>query len=340
MKTGDERYAKEGLDKPAASLGVLQGLRRFMNNYAILYAIIILCVLLAITTDNFLRVTNLVNVLRQNSMVVMLAIGEFFVLVAGSLDISTGAIVALISILFSKMMVDLSLPPLVAAVLAIFFGMLIGLFNGLVITRLKIPAMIATLAMQYVCNGAVYLISGGYAVSGLPDSISFLGKGDFMGWSWLPWPVLIMLLIAAAAHFISQKTTFGRSLYAIGGNVEAAYLSGIRDKRILTMAHVICGGLAASASIVLTSRLASGQVNAGSGWEFEAIIGAIIGGVSITGGRGRVFGAVFGTFLVGILVNGMTLNDIDSNVQKIVKGLVLIFAIAFDIYAVNKKNKR
>ena len=317
-----------------------QSARRFLSNYAILYAIVILGIFLSLTTDSFLTVSNLVNVLRQNSMVVMIAIGEFFVLAAGSLDISTGAIVALVSILFSKMMVELALPPVVAALLAILLGMLIGLINGLIITRLKIPAMIATLAMQYVCNGAVYLISGGYAVSGLPKSIEFLGKGNVFGLSWLPWPVLIMLIVAVLAHLVSQKTTFGRSLYAIGGNVEAAYLSGIRDKRILTYAHMICGGLAAAASIVLTSRLASGQVNAGTGWEFEAIIGAIIGGVSITGGRGRVFGAVLGTFLVGILVNGMTLNNIDSNMQKIVKGLVLIFAIAFDIYAVQKKSKR
>ena len=337
--TENKKGTKEAAEKKAAPQA-LQYMRRFMSNYAILYAIVILCILLSLTTDKFLQVSNLVNVLRQNSMVVMLAIGEFFVLVSGSLDISTGAIVALVSILFSKMMVELSLPPLLAALLAILLGLFIGLLNGLIITRLKIPAMIATLAMQYVCNGAVYLISGGYAVSGLPDSIAFLGKGNVLGLSWLPWPVLLMLILAVIAHVVSQKTTFGRSLYAIGGNVEAAYLSGIRDKRILTSAHVICGGLAASASIVLTSRLASGQVNAGLGWEFEAIIGAIIGGVSITGGRGRVFGAVFGTFLVGILVNGMTLNDIDSNVQKIVKGLVLIFAIAFDIYAVNKKNKR
>ena len=311
-----------------------------MSNYAILYAIVILGIFLSLTTDKFLQVSNLVNVLRQNSMVVMIAIGVFFVLVAGSLDISTSAVVALVSILFSKMMVELMFPVPVAMLCAVLVGMVIGFFNGLIVTRLKIPAMIATLAMQYVCNGAVYLISGGYAVSGLPDSISFLGKGDVLGWSWLPWPVLIMLIIAILAHLIAQKTTFGRSLYAIGGNVEAAYLSGIRDKWILTAAHVICSGLAAVASIVLTSRLASGQVNAGQGWDFEAIIGAIIGGVSITGGRGRVFGAVLGTFLVGILVNGMTLNNIDSNVQKIVKGLVLIFAIAFDIYAVNKKNKR
>lgn len=318
----------------------LARVRRFMNNYAIIYAIVLLGFVISLTSDKFLQITNIVNVLRQNSMVVMISIGVFFVLVAGSLDISTSAVAALVSILFSKMMVELQLPPVVAILLSILLGMAIGFLNGLIITRLKIPAMIATLAMQYVCNGAVYLISGGYAVSGLPESISFLGKGNVFGLSWLPWPVLIMIVIAIIAHYISQKTIFGRSLYAIGGNVEAAYLSGIRDKWILTSAHVICSGLAACASIVLTSRLASGQVNAGQGWDFEAIIGAIIGGVSITGGRGRVFGAVLGTFLVGMLVNGMTLNNIDSNVQKIVKGLVLIFAIAFDIYAVNKKNKR
>lgn len=318
----------------------LARIKRFMGNYAILYAILILGAFLSITTDKFLMLSNIVNILRQNSMVVIIAIGVFFVLVAGSLDISTSAVIALVSILYSKMMVELLLPPVVAALLALMLGMLIGSFNGIIITRLKIPAMIATLAMQYVCNGAVYLISGGYSVSGLPKSVEFLGRGNVANISWLPWPVLIMLVIAAVAHYVSQKTTFGRSLYAIGGNVEAAYLSGIRHKRILTIAHIICSGLAATSGIVLTSRLASGQANAGLGWEFEAIIGTIIGGVSITGGRGRVFGAVLGTFMVGILVNGMTLNNIDSNVQKIVKGLVLIFAIAFDIYAVNKKNRR
>lgn len=323
-----------------SKIPVLARIRRFMNNYAILYAILILGIILSLTTPNFLTVTNLVNVLRQNSMVVIIAIGEFFVLVSGSLDISTGSLVALVSILFGKMMTELSLPPVVAVILSIMLGMTVGLINGLIITKLRIPAMIATLAMQYVCTGAVYLISGGYAVSGLPGSISFLGKGNLFGFQWMPWPVFIMLIIAIIANFVSRKTVYGRSLYAIGGNVEAAYLSGIKDKKCLTLAHVICGGLAAVSSIVLTCRLASGQVNAGSGWEFEAIIGAIIGGVSITGGRGKVFGAVLGTFMVGLLVNGMTLNNIDSNVQKIVKGIVLIFAIAFDIYAISKKNKK
>ena len=320
--------------------GILKPVKRFFNNYSIIYAILILGVLITLTTDKFLQVTNLVNVLRQNSMVIIIAIGEFFVLVSGSLDISTGALVAVVSVIFSKLMVDAHLAPVLAGLLTILLGMTVGLINGTIITRLKIPSMIATLAVQYVCTGAVYLISGGYPVNGLPDSIGFLGKGNLFGLKWLPWPVFIMLVIAVCAHLVAQKTIFGRSLYAVGGNKEAAYLSGIRDKRILTIAHVICSMLATIAGIILTSRLASGQVNAGTGWEFEAIIGAIIGGVSITGGRGRVFGAVFGALLVGILINGMTLNNIDSNVQKIVKGVVLIFAIAFDIYGVSRKNRR
>ncbi len=319
---------------------LLTSAKRFMDNYAIIYAILILGVVLSIMSDKFLSLSNIVNVLRQISMTSIIAVGVFFVLVAGSLDISTSAVAALVSILFSSMMVYLNMPPLLAVALSILLGMAIGLINGILITRLNIPPMIATLAMQYVCNGAVYVISGGYPISGLPESIGFLGRGYVLDIEWLPWPVLIMLVIVFIAHFISQRTPFGRYLFAVGGNAEAAYLSGIRHKKVLTIAHVICSGLAAVAGVIVTARLNSGQANAGAGWEFEAIIGAIIGGVSIVGGRGRVPGAMLGTFLVGMLVNGMTLNNIDSNVQKIVKGVVLIFAIAFDIYNVSRKNKR
>ena len=222
--------------------------------------------------------------------------------------------------------------------LCILICAIFGLINGIVIAYLNVPAFIGTLGMQLAVYGICLVYTNATPLGGYRKAYTAIATGKLFGQ--LPYMFIIAFVIGLIMWFVFNYTRHGKYMYAIGGNVEAAYLSGIRDKWILTSAHVICSGLAACASIVLTSRLASGQVNAGQGWDFEAIIGAIIGGVSITGGRGRVFGAVLGTFLVGMLVNGMTLNNIDSNVQKIVKGLVLIFAIAFDIYAVNKKNKR
>ncbi|NLZ55346.1 MAG: ABC transporter permease [Clostridiaceae bacterium] len=339
----DAQRAKRTALSDRASWRIVQGvglrIKRFLDRYSIIYAILVVGLVLTLTTGNFLTTNNLVNVLRQISMVSIISVGVFFTLVAGSLDISTGAVVALISVTFSSLMVFYNMSPILAIILSIFLGMFIGLINGLLITRLGIPALIATLAMQYVCIGVVYLSSGGYPISGIPESVVFLGRGHVFDLYWLPWPVFIMVVIVLIAHFISQKTRFGRHIYAVGGNPEAAYLSGIKHKRTVVYAHVICSALAALAGVIVTARLNSGQVKAGEGWDFEAIIGTIIGGVSIVGGRGYVFGAMLGTFLVGLLVNGMTLNNVDSNVQKIVKGVVLLFAIAFDILNVRRRNK-
>lgn len=149
-----------------------------------------------------------------------------------------------------------------------------------------------------------------------------------------------MVVLTVLAHFIAQRTKFGRSVYAVGGNPEAAYLSGIKDKKIQVITYIALGVLAAIAGMILTSRLASGQPNGGLTWEFEAITAAVIGGVSITGGRGKVFGALLGAVLIGLLTNGMTLLDMNSYLQQMVKGLVLVLAIGFDIYSVTKKSKK
>lgn len=317
-----------------------QGLKRFMSNYSILYAIVILCVVLSFASEQFLTADNIIKLLRQVSMIAIIAVGTYFVMVSGGIDISAGANVGLTSVLFSMLMVNGGVHPALAVVLALCLGAAIGAINGFIVTRMGIPAMIATLAMQYVCQGTTYVITKGYAISGLPEEILFLGKGYLFGLKFLPWPVVIMLLVVVVAHFVSQRTRFGRYLYAVGGNAEASYLSGINDKAIQSWSYVICGALASLAGVILTCRMGSGQSNAGLGWEFEAIIGAIIGGVSLTGGRGRVVGALLGAILVGILTNGMTLLDVDSNYQKIVKGVILIFAIGFDIYNIRRQNKK
>ncbi|MDD3840814.1 MAG: ABC transporter permease [Clostridia bacterium] len=314
----------------------VQKLKGFLSEYVIIYAVIILTVILAIFSDAFFTVDNIMNVLRQTSMIAIMAAGTFFVMVGGGIDISVGALVGLTGIVFAGSIVSLNMPPFVAFILAILVGALAGGINGWQVTKLGIPPMIATLGMMSVARGLTYVLTNAYPISGLPSSIAFIGRGYLLG---IPWPVIIMLVVFLLAHFVSQKTRFGRFVYAAGGNEEAAYLSGIKVLKVKTITYIIGGALAAISGIILVSRLASGQPNAGLGWEFEAVIATVIGGVSITGGKGKAIGVLFGAVLIGILMNGMTLLDISSYYQEMIKGLVLVFAIGLDVYKTKKENE-
>lgn len=315
---------------------ILKALKSFFSEYVIIYAVIGLAIILSIMSEAFLSFSNLMNVLRQCSMIAVIAAGSFFVMVGGGIDISVGSLVGLTGIVFAGSMVSLNFPPLLAFLFAILIGAIAGGINGWQVTKLGIPPFIATLGMMSAARGLTYVLTNAYPISGLPKSIAFIGRG----YLWIiPWPVIIMLVVFLLAHFISQKTKFGRFVYATGGNEEAAYLSGIKVLRIKVITYIIGGMLAALSGIILVSRLASGQPNAGIGWEFEAIIATVIGGVSITGGKGKAVGVLFGAVLIGVLTNGMTLLDVSSYYQQIIKGLVLVFAIGLDVYKTRKQNK-
>ncbi len=319
---------------------VLKKIKRFLDDYSIIYAVVILIVVLSLASPDFLSLKNFTNVFRQISMIAILTVGMFFVMVGGGIDISCGATVGITGVLFAMFMVNFGIHPVIAFILTILIGAFIGTINGTLVTKFGIPAMIATLGTQSIARGLTYVITGAYPISGLPESISFLGRGYVLGIEWLPWPVAILVVLAIIAHFVAQRTKFGRSVYAVGGNPEAAYLSGIKDKKIQIVTYIALGTLSAIAGMILTSRLASGQPNGGLTWEFEAVTAAVIGGVSITGGRGKIFGALLGAVLIGLLTNGMTLLNMNSYLQQMVKGIVLVIAIGFDIYSVKKKNKK
>ncbi len=304
-------------------------LNSIFGEYIIILAVIILCVILTFASDSFLTPSNLLNVLRQTSMIAIVAAGIFFIMAGGGMDISVGSLVGLTGIIFAKAVVESGLHPLIAFVLAVLTGALAGGINGYVITRIGIPPFIATLGMMSVARGLTYVLTDAYPVYGLPKSIAFVGRGYLLG---VPWPVIIMIIVYAIVHFISQKTKFGRFVYASGGNSEAAYLSGIKVNKIQTITYIIGGCLSALSAVILVSRLASGQPNAGNTWEFEAITAAVIGGVSITGGKGKPIGVFFGALLIGVLTNGMTLLNISSYYQQIIKGIVLVVAIGMDVY--------
>jgi ribose/xylose/arabinose/galactoside ABC-type transport system permease subunit len=318
-------------------------IRRALGEYMIIYAVIILIAVLSITSRSFLSVNNLMNVMRQTSMIAIIAVGIYFIMVGGGIDISVGSLVGLTGIVFSAGIVTLGWNPLLAALIALVIGGAAGAITGFTASYIGIPSFIATLGMMSVARGLTYVITNAYPVSGLPQSIAFVGRGYVAYWDSLnagiPWPVVIMIVVYIAASFVSQRTKFGRFVYAAGGNPEAAYLSGIKVKRTLLTTFVIGGVLSALSGIILVSRLASGQPNAGIGWEFEAITAAVIGGVSITGGQGKLVGVFFGAILMGLLTNGMTLLDVNSYYQQIIKGLVLVFAIGLDVYKTKRQNK-
>lgn len=308
----------------------------WLGEYPIIYAVVGLCAILTIMSDSFLSFSNIMNVLRQTSMIAILSAGIFLIIIAGGIDISIGAIVGLTGIIFSMGIVNWHIHPIIAAFLAALIGLTCGFLNGVQDAILGIPPMIATLGMQSLARGFTYVTTNAYPISGLPESIGFIGRGYLLG---IPWPVIIMAVVFLVVGFTSQKTKFGRFVYASGGNPEAAYLSGIKVKRVKIATYMIGGFLAALSSIILVSRLASGQPNAGLGWEFEAIIAAVIGGVSVSGGKGKILGVLMGAILVGLLTNGMTLLDVSSYYQQIIKGFVLVTAIGLDVYKTRKRNK-
>jgi len=303
------------------------------QKYFIIYAVIALLIILSILSDTFLSVNNIINVLRQSSMIAIIAVGVFFVIVGAGIDISVGSIVAIAGITMSSLIVDYKFPVFLGIIGGILAGMAVGGINGYLVTRRHVPAFVATLGTMGAIRGLTYVLTNAYPVSGLPKSIYVIGRG-YIGP--IPVPVVIMVVVYIIAYIIAEKTKIGRFIYAIGGNEEAAHLSGIKVHSYRLLTYIASGFLASVSGIILVSRLASGQPNAGIGFEFEAITAAVIGGTSLYGGKGAVIGVFFGALFIAILLNGMVLLNVSSYYQQMIKGIVLILAVMIDV-AKNKK---
>lgn len=313
--------------------------RSLVTDYGIVFVVIALIIILTVLMPEiFPTMGNIMKVLRQISMIAIIAIGAFYTMVGGGIDISLGSMVGFTGIMFAIAVTNWGLPIAVAILFTLMIGAFCGLINGVFVTRVGVPPFIVTLGMMEIARGVTYVITNAYPVSLTHEGVKFIGRGFFL--DFIPIPVIIMLVVYIIAHFVAQKTKFGRFVYAVGGNDEAAYLSGIKVKRINTITYVISSSLAALSGIILASRLASGQPNAGIGWEFEAITGAVIGGVSINGGKGKIFGVLFGAIVIGLLTNGMTLMDVSSFWQKIIKGVVLVAAVSFDVIKTRRASSR
>lgn len=307
-----------------------------VKKYAIFVAFIALLVLFSIASPNFLTVTNFMSVARQASMSGVASVGILFVLLLGGIDMSIGSSVSLVCILCAMFMVDYSVHPLLASLSSLGIATLVGLINGFFVSSLGIPAFISSLAFMRILSGIAYLISGGMPIYGFSETFRLLGQG-YVGF--IPIPVIIMIICFLIGSFILNRTVFGRYIYAVGGNEEAAKLSGIRTGAVKYAVYALSGTFAGLAGLIMLARLGSGQASAGDGFEFEVITAAVLGGTSISGGYGKISGVIVGVLFMAFLNNGLVLMNVNTYVQKVIIGVVLVVAVSFDFLA-RRNNKK
>lgn len=289
-----------------------------------LIGLIVVSVLMGFASDNFFSVSNIFNVLRQVSIVAILAVGMTFVILTGGIDLSVGAVMALAGTIAAGLMVNFGMPGWVGLLGGLGVGVILGIFNGYLVAWGRMPAIIVTLATMGIARGLGLIYSGGYPISGIPSWISWFGVGRI---GIVPVPVIAMVIVYAVAWVLLQRTPFGRHVYAIGGNELAAKLSGVKTQRVKLAVYAISGVTAAIAALILTGRLMSGQPNAGVGFELDAIAAVVLGGTAIAGGRGLILGTLIGAILLGILNNGLNLMGINPYLQDVIKGLIILLAI-------------
>lgn len=293
-----------------------------------LIGLLLIVVIITIMSPNFLTVNNLLNVLRQVSINALIAFGMTFVILTGGIDLSVGSILALTGAVTAGLMAG-GMDPVLAMFLGLLLGAVLGAINGVIIAKGKVAPFIATLATMTIYRGLTLVYTEGRPISGLGDSQAFqlLGKGYFFG---IPVPVITMAITFGILYFILKKTTFGRRVYAVGGNEEASRLSGISVDRIKIYVYSLTGALAALAALILTSRLNSAQPTAGNMFELDAIAAVVLGGTSLTGGRGWIVGTLIGALIIGVLNNGLNLIGVSSFFQQVVKGAVILVAVLLD----------
>ncbi|WP_432026941.1 ABC transporter permease/substrate-binding protein [Streptomyces sp. 1222.5] len=302
------------------------GLRRLLLDNGALTALIVLVIALSALSGDFLTTDNLLNIGVQAAVTAILAFGVTFVIVSAGIDLSVGSVAALSATVLAWSATNHGVPVFLALVLAVATGVAAGLVNGFLIAYGKLPPFIATLAMLSVARGLSLVISGGVPIP-FPDSVSHLG--DTLG-DWLPVPVLVMVLMGVIAAVVLGRTYIGRSMYAIGGNEEAARLSGLRVKKQKLAIYALSGVFAAVAGVVLASRLSSAQPQAADGYELDAIAAVVIGGASLAGGTGKASGTLIGALILAVLRNGLNLLNVSAFWQQVVIGVVIALAVLLD----------
>jgi ribose/xylose/arabinose/galactoside ABC-type transport system permease subunit len=295
--------------------------RHLISHYAIFIALAVECLVLGLATDAFFTADNLSNVLRQNAFPAVIAAGMTFVILTGGIDLSVGSVVALSGVLCADAVVNgWGVPAGIA--IGIGAGVVIGVVNGVVVTRVRVPPFVVTLATMLIVRGAAFKYTDARTISGLPPGFASLSQS----WSM----AIVLTLVFAASWLLLMRTPFGRHVYATGGNRDAAWLSGVRVDRVLVNVYVLCGFGAGLAGVLVASRLSAGYPRAGELYELDAIAAVVVGGTSLMGGRGSIWGTLAGAFFIGILNNGLNLYNVSPYDQMMVKGAVFLAAASLD----------
>ncbi|MDR0959137.1 MAG: ABC transporter permease [Propionibacteriaceae bacterium] len=326
--TPDPGPATSGSDRATAtaSSSTTARLRRFASDNGALLGLLVLCLALFIATPHFLTGPNLLNVGIQAAAIAVLAFGQTFVIVTAGIDLSVGSVAALSSMICCWMFVNTPLPGGIALVLGLAAGLLTGVVSGAAVAYGKLPAFIATLAMLSVARGLTLVISDGRPID-TPGAVSFLGGS--LGP--IPVPILVLIVAGVVCAFILNRTVMGRSMYAVGGNEEAARLAGLPVKRVLVTVYGLSGLYAALAGMLLAGRLNSANPQAASGYELDAIAAVVIGGASLAGGSGRASGTLVGALILAVIRNGLNILNVSSFWQQVVIGLVIAAAVGIDV---------
>ena len=308
-----------------------------IQKYTIIFVLLALMVLFSFASPYFLTVRNITNIIVQNTYFIIVAVGLSFVMIGGGIDLSVGYQMSLVGVVTAMLMVVYRMPVWLAISVGLLLGTVLGLMNGIIVTSIRIFPLIATLATSVIFQGISYLISQAQTYRSYPQEFLFLTKGDVLG---IPFDVFLTLVIIILASFVYSETIFGLRLVALGGNEEAARLAGINTRGMKVALYAICGFLVAIGTMVMISKADTTNSSFGPGTEFIALTAAIVGGVSFMGGEGNIPALVAGVFVLAVLGNGMQLAGWGIYPQFIVRGIILLGAVAFDEYQRNAKRTR
>lgn len=301
---------------------------KILSRYGIYIAFVILFVALSIASPVFLTATNIINIFRQISVIGIISVGMTFIIITGGIDLSVGAVLALSAVITTSMVrTDSTVPVFAAVVCGLLVGLVCGAFSGFFVAKMQVQAFIATLATMTITRGICYVYTDGRPITGLQQAYKFIGTGSIGP---IPVPVLIYLVIVVVGIFFLNFTQFGRHVFAVGGNEKAAIVSGINAVKVKFICHMIAGFTSAVAGIVHSARIQTGQPVAGEGFELDAITAVVIGGASLSGGKGSLIGAVVGMLLIGTMTNGLDLLNVSSYYQQVIKGAIILIAVLTD----------
>ena len=294
----------------------------------VLLILLLMCIIITVANTQFIMPKNLINIVRQVTFYSVVGYGAMVTLIGGDFDLSPGSVMALSSILGTMTITGTTRGPLVAFAVAVAVGLAVGCINGFLIAYLHLPAFIATLGTQTLVRGLALYIADGQPVRDLPESFTNLGSGSI---GIIPIPVVFLIVLGFLTWYIMKYTKLGRHIYAIGGNAQAATVSGVNSKAVKFFTYAFAGAMAGLSGILLTARVGAGNASLGEGYEMKAITGCVIGGVSLNGGIGNLYGMICGILVVGVLSNGMDLLNISGYLQQIAEGIILIVAVLLDV---------